>query len=36
VIVIQARDPGENNYEPNFVDKRIRAVATVDYYLAQH
>lgn len=35
VIVIQARDPGENNYEPHFVDKRIRAVATVDYYLAQ-
>jgi hypothetical protein len=35
VIVIQARDPGENNYEPHFVDKRIRAVATVDYYLGQ-
>lgn len=35
VIVVQARDAGDDIYEPHSVDKRVRAVATVDYYLAQ-
>ncbi len=33
VIVILPRDESPDTYEPRVVDKRIRAVATVDYYL---
>lgn len=33
VIVILPRDGSPDSYEPRVVDKRIRAVATVDYYL---